>query len=240
MTWCRWSPDFLEPRNILKNPNLYIIGLTGGIACGKSTVLAMLSSLGARTIDADRVTHRVQQPGTAVYHQIVAAFGVHILTRPGGPIDRRKLGSLVFSNPDALQRLETIVHPAVRTEIKTWIASIAQERGHGTREQPLDYPIAVIDAIKLLESNWQPYCDAIWVVTCTTDQQIERLIQTRGMSAEEAQQRVAAQPPQAERIAHADVVIDNSGTIEETQAQISAAWQQILREIDSSREHKAD
>lgn len=222
----------------MKNPNLYMIGLTGGIACGKSTVLAMLSHLGAHTIDADRVTHQVQQPGTAVYRQIVAAFGTNILTQPDGPIDRRKLGSLVFSDPDALQRLENIVHPAVRAEIKSWIASIVQEREHGTQEQPFHCPIAVIDAIKLLESGWQTCCDAIWVVTCTTDQQIERLIQSRGMSVEEAQQRIAAQPPQAERIAHANVVIDNSGTPEATRAQIKTAWQQVLREIETASQRQ--
>ncbi len=211
----------------MERPNLYLIGLTGGIACGKSTVLAMLSALGARTIDADRITHRVQQPGKPVYEQIVAAFGKDVLSRPGGPIDRRKLGDVVFGNQAALQRLENIVHPAVRAEIVAWLDGIAQGSGHGTREQPLDRPIAVVDAIKLLESGWKERCDAIWVVTCTPEQQIERLMQTRGMNEAEARQRVAAQPPQDTRIAQADVVIDNSGSQESTRVQIDAAWAKI-------------
>lgn len=214
----------------MKRPNLYLIGLTGNIACGKSTVLAMLSALGARTIDADRVTHRVQQPGTHVYDRIVAAFGPGVLTRLGGPIDRRKLGELVFSDPMALQRLESIVHPAVHTEIHAWLDSVAQGSGHGSREQPLPHPVAVIDAIKLLESGWKEHCDAIWVVTCTEEQQLDRLMRTRGMREAEARQRIAAQPPQAAKVAQADVVIDNSGTEEQTRAQVEAAWKQIFGE----------
>lgn len=215
----------------MKHTNLYLIGLTGGIACGKSTVLAVLSALGARTIDADRVTHRVQQPGKPVYNQIVAAFGNDILTRPGGPIDRRKLGERVFSDQAALQQLEKIVHPAVRAEIGEWLEQITHTGGHGSREQPLDRPIAVIDAIKLIESSWAKQCHAIWVVTCTEAQQIERLIQTRGMSAAEAHQRVAAQAPQSSRIARANVVIDNSGTQEQTRVQIEAAWANIVKRV---------
>ncbi len=211
-----------------QHSDLYLIGLTGGIACGKSTVLAILSALGARTIDADRVTHRVQQPGKPVYKQIVAAFGTNVLTRPGGPIDRRKLGDQVFSDKTALQQLEKIVHPAVRTEIGEWLEQVAHGSGHGSREQPLDRPVAVIDAIKLLESTWAEQCDSIWVVTCTEEQQVERLVQTRGMSETEARRRVAAQPPQSNRLAHADVVIDNSGTQDKTRAQIEAAWAKII------------
>lgn len=214
----------------MKHSNLYLIGLTGGIACGKSTVLAMLSALGARTLDADRVTHRVQQPGAPVYNQIVAAFGPGILTGPGGPIDRRKLGNQVFGNQAALQRLERIVHPAVHAEIQVWLNTVAQGSGHGTRVQPLARPVAVIDAVKLLEAGWKKDCDSIWVVICPEEQQIERLMTTRGMSEAEARQRIAVQPPQASRLAHADVVIDNSGPQSATRAQVEAAWQRIVGE----------
>jgi dephospho-CoA kinase len=95
---------------------VYLIGLTGNIACGKSTVLAMLGERGAHVIDADRVTHELQQPGEEVYAQIVAAFGDGVLSARGGPIDRRKLGAIVFADPAALRRLERIVHPAVQPE----------------------------------------------------------------------------------------------------------------------------
>jgi dephospho-CoA kinase len=151
-----------------------------------------------------------------------------VLTRPGGPIDRRKLGDHVFNNTTALQQLERIVHPAVRAEIGEWLEQVAHGSGHGSREQPLDRPVAVIDAIKLLESIWAEQCNSIWVVTCTEEQQVARLIQTRGMHETEARQRVAAQPPQSSRLANADVVIDNSGSQEETRTQVEAAWTRIV------------
>ncbi|NTW98265.1 MAG: dephospho-CoA kinase [Oscillochloris sp.] len=209
----------------------YLIGLTGGIACGKSTVVAMLAALGARTIDADRVTHRVQRPGTAVYGQIVAAFGPHVLSGPNGQIDRRRLGNIVFSNPTALQRLEQIVHPAVRVEIRAFIAEAEIVGGYGTRTQPLPRPVVVIDAIKLIESGWADECQQIWVVTCGEEQQIERLTTTRGMMEYEARRRISVQASQPSRTARATVVIDNSGSQASTRAQVEAAWQKVLQEI---------
>jgi dephospho-CoA kinase len=219
----------------LKHPNVYLIGLTGGIACGKSTVLAMLAALGARTIDADRVTHRVQQPGTPTYQQIVAAFGPQILVTPGGIIDRRKLGALVFSDPAALRRLEQIVHPAVHQEIRGFIESVGKAGGYGTRLRPIDRPVAVIDAIKLIEAGWGQEADQVWVVTCPPEQQVERLMSTRGMSEAEARQRVAAQPPQQSRLAQANVVIDNGGSQAHTRAQIEAAWQNVITAIHDGK-----
>jgi dephospho-CoA kinase len=242
----------------------YLIGLTGNIACGKSSVLAMLEELGARVIDADRVTHELQRPGEPVYAAIVAEFGPDILTAPGGPIDRRALGAIVFADPAALRRLEQIVHPAVHKRIEAWLEQVAQEQRTKNKEQgdesreprtenqepgtaesrnrgtmneatrspahPLTRsPVAVIDAIKLIESGWKPLCDAIWVVTCMPEQQTERLIATRGMSAAEAHARLAAQPPQADKVAQADVVIDNSGTLDQTRRQVEAAWRAMTR-----------
>jgi dephospho-CoA kinase len=238
---------------------VYLIGLTGNIACGKSSVLAMLAELGARVIDADRVTHDLQQPGEPVYIAIVAEFGPDILTAPGGPIDRRALGAIVFADPAALRRLEQIVHPAVHERIEAWLKEV-EDRGSRIEDgkspeidsrssifdprfarspaHPLTLspahpfthsPVAVIDAIKLLESGWKPLCDAIWVVTCTPEQQIERLIATRGMSAAEAHTRLAAQPPQADKVAQADMVIDNSGTLEQTRRQVEEAWRGVTR-----------
>jgi len=218
----------------MKLSGIYLIGLTGNIGCGKSTVLAMLRERGAYVIDADRVTHKLQQPGEEVYTQIVAAFGAGILSAPGGPIDRRKLGAIVFADPAALRRLEQIVHPAVHARIQAWLDSVNNERRRmkdesGQNLHPSSFilhpfPVAVIDAIKLLEAGWRPLCDAIWVVTCPPEQQLARLIATRGMSAEEARSRIAAQPPQADKVAQADVVIDNGGTLEDTRRQVDAAW----------------
>lgn len=195
---------------------VYLIGLTGGIACGKSTVLAMLQERGAHVIDADRVTHELQQPGQPVYQQIVAAFGEGVLAAPGGPLDRTKLAAIVFSDPQALRRLEQIVHPAVHAYIVNWLDTVAAQSG-----------VAVIDAVKLLEAGWKPLCDAIWVVTCDPSQQVQRLVATRGMREAEARARIAAQPPQAARAAQADVVIDNSGSLDATRSQVDAAWSAI-------------
>jgi dephospho-CoA kinase len=205
----------------------FLIGLTGGIACGKSTVLAMLAALGARIIDADRVTHRVQQPGTPVFEQIVAAFSPGVVG-PNGALDRRKLGTIVFGDPAKLRQLEQLVHPAVRAEIWAFIEEAGRAGGYSTRLGPLSRPVVVIDAIKLIESGWVAECEQVWVVTCPEEQQVERLMTTRGMSEAEARQRIAAQVPQASRLPYATVVIDNGGPQAETQAQVEAAWQLVL------------
>jgi dephospho-CoA kinase len=225
--------------------SLYLIGLTGNIACGKSTVLGMLAARGARVLDADRVTHELQQPGTPVYDAIVAAFGPGVLQAPGGPIDRRALGAIVFADPAALRRLEQIAHPAVHARIMAWLAEQGFDRREGEArsagERKADHgghaagrtahppAVAVIDAIKLLEAGWKPLLDAVWVVTCAPEQQLARLMATRGLSEAEARARIAAQPPQAEKVAQADVVIDNSGTLEQTERQVAAAWARIGR-----------
>jgi dephospho-CoA kinase len=223
----------------MKYPGVYLIGLTGNIACGKSTVLAVLQGLGAHVIDADFVTHEVQRPGEPVYDAIVAEFGPRILAEPGGPIDRRALGAIVFSDPVALRRLEQIVHPAVHARIEAWLEEVAQsdERRTMNDEERISphrsslsvhrSKVAVIDAIKLLESGWRQLCDAIWVVICLPEQQLDRLMTTRGMSEAEARARIAAQPPQDEKAAQADVVIDNRGPLEQTRRQVEAAWRCI-------------
>ncbi len=210
----------------MKHPNVYLIGLTGGIACGKSTVLAMLANLGARTIDADRVTHALQAPGKPVYEQIFAAFP-EAVPEPGAPLDRRRLAALVFSDPQRLRQLEQIVHPAVRVEIRNFIEAAGRTAG------PAGRPVVVIDVVKLIESGWAQVCDEVWVVTAPEEQQVERLMATRGMSEAEARQRIAAQTPQAARLAHATVVLDNSGSLEATRAQVEAAWRAMLQRKDA-------
>lgn len=210
----------------------YLIGLTGGIACGKSTVLAMLASLGARIIDADRITHRVQQPGTPVHKQIVDAFGSEVLSR-NGTIDRRRLGAIVFSDPARLRQLEQMVHPAVRAEIWSFVEEVGRAGGYSTRLGMLRRPVVVIDAIKLIESGWVSQCEQVWVVTCPEEQQVARLMSTRGMSEAEARQRIAVQVPQASRLCHATVVIDNGGDQAETRAQVEAAWQTVLELVNT-------
>jgi dephospho-CoA kinase len=193
---------------------MYLIGLTGNIACGKSTVVAMLKELGAQVLDADQVARAVVEPGEPAYEGVVAAFGARILTAPGGAIDRPALGRIVFGDAAELRRLEAIVLPAVHATIERWLE---QQRQAGT-------PVAVLDAIKLIEGGWPERCDAVWVVSCRPEQQLERLVGQRGMSPADAQARIAAQGAQAEKLAHADVVIENSGGLEATRAQVLAAW----------------
>jgi dephospho-CoA kinase len=188
----------------------YIIGLTGNIACGKSTVLAMLRAHGAATLDADLLVHEMYEPGDPVYYSVIDAFGSDILGQDA-IIDRRALGRKVFGDPAALARLEGITHPAVIE--RTWAWAERQTA-----------PVVVIDAVKLIEAGIADDCDAVWVVTCPVQEERRRLLSRPGMTEAEADRRLAAQVPQEARVARADVVIDNGGTVEETRAQIERAW----------------
>ena len=193
-----------------------VIGLTGNIGVGKSTVLAMLRALGADVIDADQVAHAVMRPGEAAYEGIVAAFGADILA-PDGAIDRAQLGARAFRDPEALQRLEAIVHPAVFVRTKQRL----------TASQA---PVVVIEAIKLLEAGLSvTLCDAVWVVTATRE---------RSLSRAEAELRIDAQPPQEDKIKRADVVIDNRGALAETGAQVEAAWQALIADDEIQHSYK--
>lgn len=192
----------------------YVIGLTGNIGTGKSTVLAHLAELGARVIDADKVAHEVILPGGLAYDAVLAAFGPGILAA-SGRIDRTKLGAIVFADPQALARLESIVHPAVFARTQELIAAAKEA-------------IVVIEAIKLLESGMaRRMCDAVWIVTARPEVALARLMAQRGMSEAEARRRLENQMPEAEKVARADVVIDNSGSLNETWRQVEAAWRQI-------------
>ncbi len=204
---------------------IYLIGLTGNIATGKSAVARMLAELGAHVIDADAEVHRLQKPGTPVYAAIVAQFGPGIL-RADGEIDRARLGALVFSNPAALARLEAIVHPAVNQEIEFQISNFKSKISNLKFE--ILNPIIVIEAIKLIETNQHKTCNALWVVTAPYQMQLERLMRTRKLSEAEARTRIEAQSPQADKIALADVVIDNSGSLEQTRRQVSQHLKAIL------------
>ncbi|MHB1007600.1 MAG: dephospho-CoA kinase [Chloroflexota bacterium] len=190
-----------------------VIGLTGNIGCGKSAVAAMLRRLGADYVDADLVVHALLGPGTAVTAAVARRFGKGIL-KPDGAVDRRALAAIVFADTRALRDLERITHPAVRAEV---VAFLAASRA----------PVAVIEAIKLLESELRLRCDEIWVVTCNEGVQIDRLVASRNMLREEAHRRIAAQSPQAEKVAQANVVIANDGSLEETWRQVKTAWDRL-------------
>jgi dephospho-CoA kinase len=192
-----------------------VLGLTGTIACGKSLVLAALAALGAETIDADREVHALYAPGSPVAAAVGAAFGPTVLTSAGG-VDRAALGAIVVGNPERLRELEAIVHPTVRRRIEALIAASQA-------------PVVVVEAIKLIEGGLAERCDSVWVVTCAPEQQLARLMARNGYDRAEAERRIAAQPPQADQVARADVVIDNSGSREATTAQVRAAWERHVR-----------
>ncbi len=203
--------------DLKQGKKIYLIGLTGNIACGKSAVVRMLSERGATPIDADTAIHRIMMPDGTAYAPIIARFGEDILAKDQPapyPIDRRKLGAIVFADPVALRELEQISHPLVRVEILNQLNAAPT-------------PVVVLDAIKLLENGLAEGCDAVWVVTCTPEVQLERLMSRNNFSREEALLRINAQPPQAEKIARATVVIDNSNSLAETEQQVEKGWRAI-------------
>ena len=183
-------------------PGKYVIGLTGNIATGKSVVRKMLEHLGAYSIDADALSHRAVAKGAPGYQKVIDTFGKWIVGSDG-EIERAKLGRLVFTDPDALQQLESIVHPLVEQAVDLMIKRAGQ-------------PVIVIEAIKLLEGKLAAGCDAIWTTYAPESIQKARLIQKRKMSEQDALQRIHAQPSQEVKTAAATVVIQNSGTFEDT------------------------
>jgi dephospho-CoA kinase len=203
-------------------PGKYVIGLTGNIATGKSVVRKMLEHLGAYGIDADALGHRAIAKGAPGYQSVVDTFGRWILA-PDGQIDRAKLARLVFSNPEALSSLEEIVHPLVRQAVDVLARRAKQE-------------VIVIEAIKLLEGNLHPYCDAIWVTHAPKEVQLSRLIRKRGMSEEVAWQRINAQSPQEDKLQMANVVIQNEKSFEHTWKQVLVSWQKTVTAAESEPE----
>ena len=208
----------MTTRKSASESQAYIVGLTGNIATGKTKVARLLASLGAHVIDADQVSREVMRSGTATWRDIVARFGDGILAADG-EINRRALGDIVFADPSALSSLESIVHPAVLDEIDDRIAEIARES--------IQAPIIVVEAIKLVESGMHAQYDTLWVVTCTAEVQLARLLARSGLSEEGARLRIDAQPSADPKIALADVVIDNKGAWKETERQVRLAWEGV-------------
>ena len=195
-----------------------IIGLTGGIGAGKSTVATILAELGARVIDADRVGHDVYRPGSEGFRRVVDAFGPGIVA-PDGTIDRRALGAIVFADPTALARLNAIVHPLIAAELTSRLAAVRDEGYTG--------PI-VIEAAVLLEAGWRALVDRLWVVTVRRETAIARVASARGLGRAEIARRIEAQLADAERRRAADLVIENDGSPAELRAQVEAAWRALL------------
>lgn len=195
------------------------IGLTGGIGSGKSTVSKFLAELGAPVIDADKVGHAIYQPDGPAYQDMIDAFGRGILA-PDGAIDRKKLGPIVFGDPAALKRLNAIVHPKMFARMREMVAAL---RAQGERK-----PI-VIEAAILIEANWQPLFDEIWLVIASKERVVERVERDRGMKPEQTEARIRAQLSDDERRRYASLVVTNDGTLEELRARIGEIWQSAMR-----------
>ncbi|MTI96217.1 MAG: dephospho-CoA kinase [Firmicutes bacterium] len=196
-----------------------VIGLTGGIACGKSTIAKVLKRLGAVIIDADREGKVVVKKDSPAWREIVAEFGREILN-PDGSINRRRLGNKVFGQPEKLKRLNSIVHPRMMDNIRDKIRYYKQKD---------DVPAIVLDAALLFEAKADDLVDVVWVVTVDRETQINRLMNRDKLDCKLAVQRVEAQMPVEEKIARADAVIDNMGTRRQTRERILELWAQYTK-----------
>lgn len=188
----------------------FILGITGNIATGKSTVVKMLMERGAHHIDSDVVYHELVAPGQPLLADLVERFGERILNDDGS-LDRKALGAIVFNDPAKLQVLDALTHPAVIAE--------ADRRAFAIEDG-----VVILDAVKLIESGHYKVCDAVWLVSTPEDLQVQRLMSRNNLDEAEARRRVAAQPPLAPKRAIADVEIVNDGSLADLRAKVEAAW----------------
>jgi dephospho-CoA kinase len=198
------------------------LGLTGGIASGKSAVAAMLREFGFPVLDADSISHRLMEPGQPAHDEILREFGPDVANR-SGRVDRRKLAAVAFADPDKLARLNAILHP--RVEQAMLLQFDAWERS-GFRDA------AFVEAALLVEAGFTKYLDGLVVTFCTPAQQLERLL-ARGMSEVEARRRIAAQLPINEKLRHATYTIDCSGSLDDTRAQVQSLAAKLRKQPSS-------
>ena len=194
-----------------------VIGITGNIASGKSTVARMFEALGARIIDADEIARIVVEPGEPAWKEIVGEFGKDIL-EPGGAIDRKRLGDIVFGDEARRKRLNEITHPRIMERIRGLVREYEKEKA----------PVVMIEAALIVEKGGlKDLIDALIVVTADEETQIRRLMEGKGYSREEAVSRLRAQMPAREKMIHGDYIIDNSGSLEDTRARAKAVSEAI-------------
>jgi len=195
------------------------VGLTGGVACGKSTIAAMLVKRGAHFLQADGLAHQLYAPGGMTYDEVVRRFGREILNEDG-TINRTKLANVVF--PDRIDELNAVVHPEVIRRQNLWMAEVEQQDPHG---------IAVVEAALLIEAGANKDFDQVIVVTCDVERKVEHFSRRANVSLEvarfEVARRSAAQFTDLEKAAHADYVIDNSGSLEDTERQVETIWKEL-------------
>ena len=208
---------------------MLVIGLTGGIGTGKTAVASILRDLGAEIIGADEIAHEAYEPGTSGWQAVVDEFGEAVLT-PGGEVDRHRLGAIVFQDKEKLERLNAIVHPRTREFIEQ---RIRQLKTGGTAVVVVEVPL-LVEAIKR-DSKWASIADEVWVTDADEDRVIER---TRGRSQLDdraIKARIRSQTSQKERLALADAVIDNNGSLEELRGRVHDLWRQ---RISQNRKHQ--
>ena len=192
---------------------MLVIGLTGGIATGKSEVSRILRELGATVIDADRVGHEAYKPHSPVWQEVVETFGDEIL-EPTGEIDRKRLGAIVFNDPDARAKLNSIMHPRMADMIRQKIGHLRQSGEN----------VVVVEAALLVEANWDSLVDEIWVTHSPEELVVERLRGRNNLSQEEIMSRIRSQIPFDERGRHADVLVANSGELDQLREDVESLW----------------
>jgi dephospho-CoA kinase len=194
---------------------MYLVGLTGGIASGKSFVASLLAELGASTIDADDVAREVVSPGSPGLSAVVSAFGNHVLL-PSGELDRNKLGDIVFSDTKSRLQLEAILHPLIKVRTTQLISSQSSE-------------IVVYSVPLLVEANVDYPFDSVITVEAGEEHQVERLVRSRSLTEDEARKRVSTQTTAAKRVARADYVVDSSGSKDDTKRQVDTIWKELVK-----------
>ncbi|MFA5368209.1 MAG: dephospho-CoA kinase [Dehalococcoidia bacterium] len=195
---------------------MFIIGLTGGILSGKSTIAQMLTEKGAAVIDADKLAHEAYKPDTKLNQELVDEFGKSI-RKADGSIDRNKLSRIVFGDEKALSRLNTIVHPRMKEMARVEIERLKKK---GVR-------VVVLEAALLIEAGWTDLADELWVALAPPDVAVQRLKERGGLSEDEARARIQAQLPPAERAKHADVIINTDCDKSEVKAQVDKLWKTV-------------
>lgn len=201
----------------------YIIGLTGGIASGKSKMAERLGDMGAHVIDCDKVAHDVYEPGQTCYEKILKHFGDEILASDGR-IDRTKLGPRVFGNPQELHTLNSIVWPELMVEVNRRLANL-----RAASQVP---KVVVLEAAVLLKAGWEPNCHEVWSMIVPPEEAIKRVMERNNLSEEEARKRLASQVPNADIVAKSQVIFSSQWDFDFTQRQAERAWQMLNKELD--------
>ena len=203
---------------------MLVIGLTGGIGTGKTEVSRILADLGAEIINADALGHQAYEPQTETWRQVVEAFGEDILSETG-EVDRRKLGPIVFADERALRRLNSIVHPRIRQMIVERLDDLGAK----------DLGAVVVEAALFIEAGWTPLADEMWVTSAPEEAVIKRLRARTGLDENAIRARIGSQMPQQERLKHADVIVENDGSLDTLRGRVKRLWHERVTDGKESR-----